>query len=133
MSDVLTVPLRVPEPAPASPWPPHRGTPCTLVILGARGDLTRRKLIPALFHLMNDGLLADDFSVMGVGRRPMSNEAFRASMHDALTDGAEGDAPDAAEWSRFADRMEYIEGDLEDDSRRAPCSDARGAVPGNRA
>ena len=116
MSDVLTVPLRVPEPAPASPWPPHRGTPCTLVILGARGDLTRRKLIPALFHLMNDGLLADDFSVIGVGRRPMTNDAFRASMHDALTEDAGGDAPDAAEWSRFADRLEYVDGDLEDDT-----------------
>ena len=115
MNDTVSIPLRVPEPAPASPWPQHRGTPCTMVILGARGDLTRRKLVPALFHLMNDGLLADDFSVIGVGRRPMSNEAFRASMHDALTDDG-GDAPDAAAWKRFADCLEYIDGDLEDDS-----------------
>ncbi|MHB1169686.1 MAG: hypothetical protein ACYC28_10455, partial [Longimicrobiales bacterium] len=115
MNDTVSIPLRVPEPAPASPWPQHRGTPCTMVILGARGDLTRRKLVPALFHLMNDGLLADDFSVIGVGRRPMSNEAFRASMHDALTDDG-GDAPDPAAWKRFADCLEYIDGDLEDDS-----------------
>ncbi len=51
--------------------------PCILVVFGASGDLTRRLLVPALYNLACDGLLASDFAVLGVGRGEMSDEEFR--------------------------------------------------------
>ena len=71
---------------PAAPGSRATG-PCTVVILGAGGDLTRRKLIPSLLHLLGDGLLHDATTIVGVGRAPMSDEAFRESMREALSPG----------------------------------------------
>ena len=59
------------------------GDPCTLVIFGASGDLTRRKLIPALYDLCGVGCMHARFEVVGTGRTPMSDEQFRESMHEA--------------------------------------------------
>ena len=67
MGDVT--PLRGPAPPPAAP--------ATLVIFGATGDLAKRKLLPALYHLASRGALPAGFRVVGVGRRPMSDEAYR--------------------------------------------------------
>jgi len=58
--------------------------PCAMVIFGASGDLTRRKLMPALYNLAIEGLLPSGFSVVGYARRDMSNEMFRAQMRDAV-------------------------------------------------
>lgn len=55
-----------------------------LIIFGASGDLTRRKLIPALYNLFKNGFLPEKFAVIGVGRTRMNDEGFRNSMHDAL-------------------------------------------------
>ncbi len=58
----------------------HRGAPATcLVIFGASGDLTSRKLLPALYNLAVDNLLPADFALVGFGRKPLPDEAFRAS------------------------------------------------------
>jgi len=46
--------------------------PCIVVIFGASGDLTKRKLLPALFHLQQEGLLPEGFAVVGVARRDIS-------------------------------------------------------------
>ena len=113
MTEGLVVPMEVPDEAPAGVRSPERGTPCTMVIFGASGDLARRKLVPALFHLMNDGLLADDFSVLGIGRGHMRDAEFREEMRRALEDSHVGSI-DAAAWKEFAGRMEYIAGDLAD-------------------
>ncbi len=56
-----------------------------IVIFGASGDLTRRKLIPALFNLLKHNLLPDNFAVLGVGRTEMNDESFRNEMKSALT------------------------------------------------
>ena len=82
MTGVLSVPMHVPE--AAAPRDIERGTPCTMIILGASGDLAHRKLMPALFHLMSDGLLAEDFRVIGVGR----SRDERRSISGRHTDGA---------------------------------------------
>ena len=58
--------------------------PCTMVIFGASGDLTVRKLIPGLYELYGRGLLPDRFAVLGAGRTAMSDEQFRAAMAGAL-------------------------------------------------
>ena len=58
--------------------------PCTLVIFGASGDLTRRKLLPAIYNLAEDALLPDAFAVVGVARQPISEAEFRGQMRDAV-------------------------------------------------
>ena len=56
------------------------GDPCTIVIFGASGDLTRRKLLPALYNLRRYGLLPRDVAIIGVGRKEMKREDFVALM-----------------------------------------------------
>ena len=56
--------------------------PFCLVIFGASGDLTRRKIIPALYRMERDQLIPDDFVVLGVARTEMNNSAFRELMRD---------------------------------------------------
>src|SRR5206468_5122215 len=72
--------------------------PFTLVIFGASGDLAKRKLIPALFHLQESGYLPENFAVIGFSRTPMSDEAYRDAMRqalgEALKDGGEQVAAD---------------------------------------
>ena len=58
----------------------HGAEPCSVVIFGASGDLTRRKLVPALYNLHVDRLLPPGFAVVGAARSEMSNEAFVASL-----------------------------------------------------
>ncbi|HUJ94664.1 MAG TPA: hypothetical protein VLW84_05325, partial [Terriglobales bacterium] len=58
--------------------------PCTMVIFGAGGDLTRRKLIPALYNLAKYQLLSREFAIIGVGRTPLSEEDFRKRISDDL-------------------------------------------------
>src|ERR1700692_26436 len=60
-----------------------KADPCILVILGARGDLPRRKLIPALYDLCGEGCMTACFEVVGTGRTQMTDEQFRASVHGA--------------------------------------------------
>jgi glucose-6-phosphate 1-dehydrogenase len=90
------------RPAAAAPRPPE---PCTIVILGAGGDLTRRKLIPSLLHLQGDGLLHERTRIIGVGRTPMTAEAFQEDLRKLLE-------PDAGLWKQFAPRLSWIAGDL---------------------
>ena len=87
--------------------------PCTLVIFGAGGDLTRRKLIPALYHLMGDGMLPPAFSVIGVAREPLDDASFRAAMGQALEEFARG-ATDAGHGASLVERLSYVCGDLDD-------------------
>src|SRR5437016_9832670 len=62
-----------------------RADPCTMVIFGAMGDLTKRKLMPALYELMKEGLVDEEFAVLGVGREACDNdEAFRSRMREAV-------------------------------------------------
>src|SRR5262249_59700091 len=61
----------------------RRPEPCTMVIFGA-GDLLHRKLMPSLFHLMEDGLLPEEFTVITVAREPMDDQTFRSQVGDAI-------------------------------------------------
>jgi glucose-6-phosphate 1-dehydrogenase len=111
----LAVPLRLSGAIPMPEEPLKRAGPCTAVILGAGGDLMRRKLLPALYHLMHDGLLDDDFALVGAGLETMTDATFRAAMRQAVLDaraaGETGHVPDAS-WDRFAARLFYVQGDL---------------------
>src|SRR3954466_875498 len=62
----------------------RKSPPCAVVIYGANGDLTKRKLMPALYRLAYEGRLAPGFAVIGISRTAMSNEDFRDRMHDSV-------------------------------------------------
>ena len=57
---------------------------CTVVIFGANGDLTKRKLLPALYRLMYERRLSPGFAVVGISRTPMSDDQFREKMRDEV-------------------------------------------------
>jgi glucose-6-phosphate 1-dehydrogenase len=114
MTGILSV--HVPEAAAAAPHEVERGTPCTMIILGASGDLAHRKLMPALFHLMSDGLLADDFRVIGVGRSQMSDDQFRETIRKALATSLSEGTLEPSLWKDFSRRLAYVDGDLGSDA-----------------
>ena len=87
-----------------------RETP-TLVIFGASGDLTRRKLIPALCSVHCKGRLPQDLRIAGVARRPMSDQEFRDSLLRAIHEIANF-SPTPEEWQDFSSRVFYIQGDI---------------------
>ena len=66
--------------APVSQQPERTPDPCVVVIFGASGDLTKRKLLPALYHLEQANLLPKDFAVVGVARRRGENAAAVADL-----------------------------------------------------
>ncbi len=84
---------------------------CLVVIFGATGDLTRRKLIPALYDLACVGCTTPNFKVLGIGRTKLTDEEFRERMHQG-TAGSK-DAHDFKEevWDDFAQRLYYLPGD----------------------
>ena len=85
----------------------------TIVIMGANGDLTKRKLMPALFNLRHKGKLEQDFRIVGFSRTEYSDDEFRELM---WKDGRElGVLPDRRdEWDEFARNLTYVSGDLVD-------------------
>ncbi len=88
--------------------------PCILVIFGAAGDLTKRKLIPALYNLKKSNLLPDHFVVIGVARAVMNDEEFRRRLADDMKELASEDT-DAATWQWLEERLHYLSGDFDDD------------------
>ena len=84
--------------------------PHTIVIFGASGDLTGRKLVPALYNLMRSGALPAETRIVGFSRTPMTDEAWRASLRD--TTAAHADSFDAAAWDNFARSIHYQAGDI---------------------
>jgi glucose-6-phosphate 1-dehydrogenase len=100
---------------PGTPQTP-KGESCIMVIFGASGDLTRRKLLPALYDLANDGSMHPDVDVLGVGRTPMTSEEFRARMHEAVAASRETHEFSEAQWAHFERRLWYFVGDPNDNS-----------------
>ena len=91
-----------------------KADPCAVVILGALGDLTHRKLLPALFDLACAGCTAGQFTVLGVGRDDLTDEDFRARMRAGVAESPEtGDFSDD-QWQQFSQRLYYVAGELED-------------------
>lgn len=84
----------------------------TIVIFGASGDLTARKLVPAIFNQVRKRRLPPDLRVVGFARRPYSDDDFRTLMFDAVKEYA-GVPIDPALWHDFASRLFYARGDLD--------------------
>ena len=96
--------------------------PCTLVIFGASGDLTRRKLLPAVYNLLLDRLLPADYAVLGLGRKPMSDEEFREIARTGIEEFSR-QTMDTERWNDFQSRLFYINGEIDDPSTFATMKD----------
>ena len=91
---------------------PQPAEPCALVIFGASGDLTKRKLVPSLYNLGSYHLLPADFSIIGVARRPLTDEVFRDQLGRDLAElGTQPVDPNL--WSQFRGRISYCAGDFD--------------------
>jgi len=109
MSAVVVEPNPVQYQQPTLP----QAEPCVVVIFGATGDLTKRKLMPALCRLLNQGCL-ESVRILGVGRNPMTEDAFQTLVREALKDSKKLEQLDEQQWSKFAGRLHYLAGELDD-------------------
>jgi glucose-6-phosphate 1-dehydrogenase len=90
-----------------------RADDCVLVIFGASGDLTRRKLLPAIYNLAEAGHLPEHFAIVGVARPPIEQQEYRTQMRDRVTD-AEGEPLEPAKWKPLEERLYYVSGEFHD-------------------
>jgi glucose-6-phosphate 1-dehydrogenase len=86
--------------------------PMAFVIFGASGDLTHRKLLPALYHLFLEGLLPSRFAIVGYARTRMSDEEFRAAALNSVNSFGRCD-PSNEPWDEFAEHLVYVPGEFE--------------------
>jgi glucose-6-phosphate 1-dehydrogenase len=94
--------------------PPLRvAGPCTIVIFGASGDLTRRKLAPALYNLTREELLSEQVAVVGFSGSSFTDEAFRERLEGAVREHAGAEFDERA-WRSLAPRLSYVQGDAHD-------------------
>ena len=82
--------------------------PCIMVIFGASGDLTRRKLIPAIFDLERQGMLPAGFTIVGVGRTKMDHDAFRDYLLSAMKEFGQLQDSEKSMWTDFARCLHYL-------------------------
>ena len=105
---------RVPNPLRRGLIEEKSGEACAVVIFGASGDLTRRKLMPALYNLAVSRSLPGGFAVVGVARRDKGSDKFRAEMKEAVASFSRRKPIDASVWSDFERGISYVAGTFED-------------------
>lgn len=88
---------------------------CAVVIFGANGDLTKRKLLPALYRLAFERRLPPGFSVIGISRTPMSDDQFREKMRESVEKFLEDSPFDADIWQSFAQGLFYMAGNVDEE------------------
>lgn len=112
--------------------------PCTVVVLGATGDLTSRKLIPALYNLSRDGHLPSRFAIVGFARRPKSDEEFREDLHEGLVEHSRNKPASRAESDDFLKHVYYTPGNFDERDayhqlrEKLEAIEAERDLPGNR-
>jgi len=89
--------------------------PLILVIFGASGDLTQRKLVPALYQLKREGRLPPEITIVGVARRDWTDEYFRAQMREGIEQFSDG-IGDEETWSDFAEGLYYCSGNMDEEA-----------------
>src|SRR5438874_9133681 len=92
--------------------------PCAIVIFGATGDLTHRKLIPALYNLAADGELPPAVTVIGFARRPKSDDDFRKELAETTKQFSRQDVREDI-WKTFSQSHFYHQSEFEDESGRS--------------
>ena len=88
--------------------------PCAVVIFGASGDLTERKLMPSLFSLACEGLLPDKFAVVGMARSELDDEVFREKVKTGIEKHSRLKPDECLEWHDFAQSLFYHRGSYDD-------------------
>jgi glucose-6-phosphate 1-dehydrogenase len=112
--------------------------PCVLVIFGATGDLTARKLIPAIYNLAREGQLPPQFACVGFTRRPKTHEEFRKEMKDAINKFSRIKPIDENLWASFQNQLFYHVSEFHDEKGYQSLSnflsdlDSRLGTKGNR-
>jgi glucose-6-phosphate 1-dehydrogenase len=87
---------------------------CAVVIFGANGDLTKRKLLPALYRLAHERRLPPGIAILGISRTPLSDDQFREKMRESVQQFIEDSDVDPAIWDAFAQGLFYMAGDVGD-------------------
>ncbi|MGE0671299.1 MAG: glucose-6-phosphate dehydrogenase, partial [Parachlamydiales bacterium] len=112
--------------------------PCIIVIFGATGDLTARKLLPALYNLAKDGQLPAQFACVGFARREKTHDQFRSEMKDAIKNFSRSKPIDESLWNNFKEHLFYHVSEFHDEQGyQRLCGflqelDARLGTKGNR-
>ena len=88
---------------------------CVLVIFGATGDLTARKLLPALYNLAREGQLPGHFACVGFARRAKTEEEFREEMREAIDNFSRSKPADPKLWETFSKQLFYVQSDFDED------------------
>ncbi|MEU6369632.1 glucose-6-phosphate dehydrogenase [Streptomyces sp. NPDC046931] len=125
-SKVGAAPAKAGRPVPDSAWCnplrdprdrrlPRIAGPSGLVIFGVTGDLSRKKLMPAVYDLANRGLLPPGFSLVGFARRDWADQDFAEVVHDAVREHARTEFREEV-WQQLAEGMRFIPGDFDDDT-----------------
>src|SRR5947208_7274122 len=86
--------------------------PCSIVIFGASGDLTSRKLIPALYHLYKEKQMPPEFRIIGFARRDKTDDSWRQELREALDQFSRTKPVDDAVWQSFSKNISYCIGDI---------------------
>ncbi len=92
---------------------PSAGNPCVMVIFGATGDLTKRKLIPAILNLSQEEVLPKQFAIVGFAGNDLTTEVFRKTLGEELPNFAH-DPIDLKMWEWLSQRIYYVKGDFQD-------------------
>jgi len=94
---------------------PQIAGPCGLVIFGVTGDLSRKKLMPAVYDLANRGLLPPGFSLIGFARRDWANQDFAQIVHDSVKEHSRTPFREEV-WNQLAEGFRFVPGDFSDDA-----------------
>ncbi|MFM8633426.1 MAG: glucose-6-phosphate dehydrogenase [Planctomycetia bacterium] len=111
----------------------HVAAPGVLVILGASGDLTKRLLMPAVYNLACEGLLPEEFAVIGMARRPLDSSAFREQQRQDIQRFHTRRDFDADRWAWLESRLHYTAGDFGDPAAYRRLRDLLQEVGGDSA
>ncbi len=109
-TETITNPLRDPQDRRL----PQIAGPCGMVIFGVTGDLSRKKLMPAVYDLANRGLLPPGFSLVGFARRDWANQDFAKIVHDSVKEHSRTDFREEV-WKQLARGFRFVPGDFSDD------------------
>src|SRR5579871_5612614 len=108
----MTSPTRVATPTHTRPE--RTAPPCAIVIFGASGDLTNRKLLPALYNLALGGLLSDRTAIIGFARHAQSDEQFRESIRAGIDQYSRTRPVRKEVWDALGPRISYVQGQYDD-------------------
>jgi glucose-6-phosphate 1-dehydrogenase len=94
---------------------PRIAGPCGLVLFGVTGDLSRKKVVPAIYDLANRGLLPPGFSLVGFARRDWADQDFAQIVHDSVKEYARTEFREEV-WQQLAEGFRFVPGDFDDDA-----------------